>query len=152
MARMNLCRCSFNHSLCLVLVEDASETKCQARALDKRLVAKHAGRVGLPWLSVAFALSHVLGDDCRVLAVFAVNLAGARAFLFVVKELHAVKLRMFVDNASPSINADDRDNPAFIWKCVNLFGPWVQAVLVGDDQQGCELLVRDVATFERCIL
>ena len=80
MARMNLCRCSFNYSLCLVLVEDASETKGQTRALYKRLVAKHACRVGLPWLSVAFALAHILGDDCRVLAVFAVNLAGARAF------------------------------------------------------------------------
>ena len=97
-------------------------------------MAKHAGRVGLPWLCVAFALAHVLGDDCRVLAIFAVNLAGARAFLFVVREFHAIELRMFVDNASPSINANDRDNPAFIWECVNLFGPWVQAVLVGDDQ------------------
>ncbi|CZY32681.1 Uncharacterised protein [Enterobacter hormaechei] len=115
-------------------------------------MAKHAGRVGLPGLSVAFALAHVLGDDRGVFAVFAVNFAGARAFLFVVRELHAVELRMFIDNAGPSINTDDRDNPSFIGECVNLFCPWVQAVLVGDDQQGCKLLVRDVATFERCIL
>ena len=151
MPYMNLCRTPFNDTFGFVLIEDASKPKCETRTLDQRLVTKHTGRVGLPWLSVAFALSHVLSNDGRVCAVFPVYLAGTRAFFLVVGKLHSIKLRMFVDDSSPAVNADYRNNSTFIRECINLFCPRVQSVLVGDDQQCRELLISDIPTLKCCI-
>jgi hypothetical protein len=58
---------------------------------------------------------------------------------------------MFVDNSSPAVNADYWDNSAFIRECINLFRPRIQSVLVGDDQQGRELLISDIPTLKCCI-
>ena len=83
--------------------------------------------------SSALALVHKLCDFHRPATILAVNDAGT-AFC-VLLEVHAVKLRVLVDDPRPSINADNRnDSVIFVRECVNFLCPRRQPVLIGNDQ------------------
>ena len=135
-----------------VLVINTAKSKRQTRGLNHCLVAKHTARMTVPRLCRAFALFQILGNDCWVVAVFAVNFACAT--FRIGCELHAVKLRMAIDDSCPTVHTDNRrDSVVFVGKRVNLFCEWVQTVLVCYNHQDIKLRVCRIASkgsrFER---
>ena len=115
---------------CLII--DSGKTERQACALDHRLVTQHSARVRFPRRDVALALCHVLGDDNRVRTVFAVD--RARTGFVILLEIHAVELRVVVDDPRPAVNADHRNNAVVaVRERVQLAGEWVKPILLRDD-------------------
>ena len=70
-----------------------------------------------------------------------------RALLFgILLELHAVELRVLVDDPRPAVNADNRnDAAALVRECVQLLSERIELVLIRDNGQRHHLLVGHVA-------
>ena len=101
--------------------------ECQTCALDHGLVSQHALRGRLPRLGVALTLGHVLGNAGRVFAVFPVDPACVLAAISWHLEIHAVELRMLVDDARPAVQAYHWNDPVvLVREGVQFLREWVQ--------------------------
>ena len=89
----------------------------------------------------------MLGDADRPIAVLPPDGTSDRVELpggvLVRLELDPVHLRVVVDHADPSIDGDDRNDPAALRReGVKLLRQWVQAVFIRDHDKSQKLAVR----------
>src|SRR5271168_1313589 len=104
---------------------------------------------------VSYTFLEVFAHHARMGTVLAMDLTfnpfwDAILIKRSIDEIHSIEVRIFIDDARPTIDADDRyDAITGIRKGVNLPGEGIQVVLIRDDQERHHLFDRHITAETR---